>query len=239
VALLIVAAASAVVVGQQCARRPLTLLPAVGKLVIASAAAAATMALLGYAGGGELGNFGHVGVDQTTFAPAVFLWFVVIGGLTVAMAGGVTRRPRRAQAPSTTPEPTSGRKSASDARQNVELENDSGPEPSDEPDHEPEFEPAFADEPDAEPVFKAEPDPPSSPKRTFWRKSASGSRQNVDLDEDEPDDEEEPAPIVRLPPREANAHDFDDLPDPEDFEYIDDDDATPGPIGDQRRPADD
>ena len=94
VALLIVAAASAVVVGQQCARRPLTLLPAIGKLIIASAVAAATMALLGYAGGGELGNFGHVGVDQTTFGPAVFLWFVAIGGLTVAMTGGIARRPR-------------------------------------------------------------------------------------------------------------------------------------------------
>ena len=48
-----------------------------------------------------------------------------------------------------------------------------------------------------------------------------------------PDDE--PTPIIRtLPP------DFDDdLPDPEDLEYIDDDDATPGPTGDQRRPADD
>ena len=31
----------------------------------------------------------------------------------------------------------------------------------------------------------------------------------------------------------------DDLPDPEDFEYIDDDDATPGPIGDKSRRADD
>ena len=89
VALLIVAAASGVVVGQQCARRPLQLLPALGKLIIASAAAAATMALLGYAGGGQLGNFGHVGVDQATFGPAVFLWFVGIGGLTVAMAGGI------------------------------------------------------------------------------------------------------------------------------------------------------
>jgi hypothetical protein len=33
---------------------------------------------------------------------------------------------------------------------------------------------------------------------------------------------------------------FDDhLPDPEDLEYIDDDDATPGRTGDQSRPADD
>ena len=33
---------------------------------------------------------------------------------------------------------------------------------------------------------------------------------------------------------------FDDhLPDPEDLEYIDDDDATPGRTGDKGRPADD
>ena len=32
---------------------------------------------------------------------------------------------------------------------------------------------------------------------------------------------------------------MDDLPDPEDLEYIDDDDATPGPIADQTRPPDD
>jgi hypothetical protein len=59
--------------------------------------AAAVMAVLGYAGGGQLGNFGQVGVDQTTFGPAVFLWFVSIGGLTVAMTGGLTRRPKTAR----------------------------------------------------------------------------------------------------------------------------------------------
>jgi hypothetical protein len=97
VALLIVAAASAVAVGQQCARRPLPLLPALGKLIVAAAVAALAMALLGFAGGGRLGNFGDVGVDQATFAPAVFLWFVGIGGLTLAMSGGIARRPRRAK----------------------------------------------------------------------------------------------------------------------------------------------
>ena len=97
VALLIVAAASGVAVGQQCARRPLPLLPALGKLVVAAAVAAATMALLGYAGGGRLGNFGDVGVDQATFGPAVFLWFVGIGALTVAMSGGIARRPKPAK----------------------------------------------------------------------------------------------------------------------------------------------
>ena len=82
VALLIVAAASAVAVGQQCARRPLPLMPALGKLIVAAAGAASAMAVLGFAGGGRLGNFGDVGVDQVTFAPAVFLWFVGIGALT-------------------------------------------------------------------------------------------------------------------------------------------------------------
>jgi hypothetical protein len=53
------------------------------------------MALLGFAGGGQLGNFGDVGVDQSTFGPAVFLWFFVIGALTVLLTGGVRRRPKR------------------------------------------------------------------------------------------------------------------------------------------------
>jgi hypothetical protein len=99
VALLIVAAASAVAVGQQCARRPLTLPLAAAKLTVASALAAVVMALLGYAGGGKLGNFGDVGVDQATFGPAVFLWFIGIGGLTVAMTGGIARRPKPRPAP--------------------------------------------------------------------------------------------------------------------------------------------
>src|SRR5262249_47509969 len=106
VALLIVAAAAGVAVGQQCARRPLTLLPALGKLIVAAAIAALVMALLGYAGGGRLGNFGDVGVDQVTFRRAVFLWFVGIGALTVAMSGGIARRPKRAKpVPEPEPEP--------------------------------------------------------------------------------------------------------------------------------------
>ncbi|BCI55046.1 hypothetical protein NIIDNTM18_43240 [Mycolicibacterium litorale] len=107
VALLIIAAASAVAVGQQVARRPAPVHIAAAKLVVASTLAALTMALLGVAGGGRLGNFGEVGVDQTTFGPGVFLWFTVIGGLTVAMTGGIVRRPRRARvaAPEPGPEP--------------------------------------------------------------------------------------------------------------------------------------
>ena len=100
VALLIVAAASGVAVGQQCARRPLPLLPALGKLVVAAAVAALTMALVGYAGSGRLGNFGDVGVDQATFGPAIFVWFV---GHRCADGGDVGRY--RAQAAQAAPKP--------------------------------------------------------------------------------------------------------------------------------------
>lgn len=98
VALLIIGAASAVAVGQQCARHPLPLPLALAKVAVASLAAAVIMVVLGYAAGGELGNFGAVGVDQATFGPAVFLWFATIGALTVVMAGGVVRRPRKPKA---------------------------------------------------------------------------------------------------------------------------------------------
>jgi hypothetical protein len=62
------------------------------KLLVAAGCAALAMALLGYAGGGLLGNFGDIGVDQGTFGFAVFFWFAVVGALTVVMTGGVRRR---------------------------------------------------------------------------------------------------------------------------------------------------
>jgi hypothetical protein len=105
VALLIVAAAAGVAVGQQCARRPLPIVAASVKLVLAAALAAAVMALLGYAAGGRLGNFGDVGVDQQTFGPAVFLWLVAVGAVTVAMSGGVVPPRRRTPTPLPEPEP--------------------------------------------------------------------------------------------------------------------------------------
>ena len=95
VALMIIAAASAVALGQQCARRPLPLPAAAAKLVVATATGTAAMTLLAYAGSGPLGNFGDVGVDQATFAPAVFLWFTGIGALTVIMTGGIRPRVRK------------------------------------------------------------------------------------------------------------------------------------------------
>jgi hypothetical protein len=136
VALLIAAAVAGVAVGQQCARRPLPLGPALGKLVVAAAAAAVVMALLGYAGGGRLGNFGDVGVDHATFGPAVFVWLLGIGALTVAMTGGIARRPKVAE-----PE-------ADELRLEAE---DLDPGPVDEP----ELEPAFEPEPDLQPAFEA------------------------------------------------------------------------------------
>jgi Family of unknown function (DUF6350) len=105
VALLIVAAAAGVAVGQQCARHPLPIVAATLKLVLAAAVAAAVMALLGYAAGGRLGNFGDVGVDQQTFGPAVFLWLFAVGAVTVAMSGGVVPPRRRRPAPQQEPEP--------------------------------------------------------------------------------------------------------------------------------------
>jgi hypothetical protein len=123
VALLIVAAASGVAVGQQCARRPLAPLAAVAKLVVAALVAALAMALLGYAGGGRLGNFGDVGVDQVTFGPAVFLWFVGIGALTVFMSGGIARRPKRSKP---APEPEA------EAQPEIESEPVAEPDPDNE-----------------------------------------------------------------------------------------------------------
>lgn len=141
VALLIVGAASAVAVGQQCARRPLPIGAATGKLLVASALAAVTMALAGFAGGGRLGNFGSVGVDQATFAPAVFLWFVGIGGLTVAMSGGLTRKPRPVAAPKPEPEPVAPQP-VPEAEKEPETDVvDEDVVAFDEPDPEPELEP--------------------------------------------------------------------------------------------------
>ena len=106
VALLIVAAVSAVALGQQCARRAAPWPIAAAKLAVAALVAALSMALLGYAGGGRLGNFGDVGVDQVTFGPAVLLWFLSIGGLTVVMAGGLVPRPKKVKpVPTPAPEP--------------------------------------------------------------------------------------------------------------------------------------
>jgi Family of unknown function (DUF6350) len=95
VALLIVGASSGVAVGQQCARHPLPVVPALAKLLVAAVTGALAMSLVAYAGSGRLGNFGHVGVDQGALVMGVFFWFAVVGWVTVVMAGGIRRRPRR------------------------------------------------------------------------------------------------------------------------------------------------
>ncbi len=95
VALLIVGASAGVALGQQCARRPLPMFSAMAKLGVAALLAAVLVAVLGYAGSGQLGNFGSVGIDQGTFGFAVFLWFAAVGWVTVVMAGGIRYRPRR------------------------------------------------------------------------------------------------------------------------------------------------
>jgi Family of unknown function (DUF6350) len=105
VALLIVGASSGVAVGQQCARRPLPLVPALGKLLVAAAAGALAMSLLALGGGGRLGNFGEVGVDQGALLIGVLFWFAVVGWVTVVMTGGIGRRPRRPRARSTSAPP--------------------------------------------------------------------------------------------------------------------------------------
>ncbi len=172
VALLIVAAVAAVALGQQCARRPVPLPAAAAKLTVAAALAAAVMALLGYAGGGRLGNFGDVGVDQVTFGPAVFLWFVSIGGLTVAMAGGLARLPKPAKPvaapePDPDPEPDDVVTVVFGDPEGLEMiaepdepEPIAEPVPSDQPPLDAEFDPGF----DPEDHFLADGDPAEKPR---------------------------------------------------------------------------
>jgi hypothetical protein len=209
VALLIVAAASAVAVGQQCARRPLPLPEAAAKLVVAAALAAAVMAVLGYAGGGQLGNFGQVGVDQTTFGPAVFLWFVSIGGLTVAMTGGLTRRPKtaRAPAPMVTDEPLADEPLVE------------GP-PIDEP-------------PIGEPVVPG----PDVFESDDYIEAEIVEPDDVEEFEDVPDEPEPAAPVIEAS-RIVRDDDLDDDPE-EHFVTDHDEISEPGAAnGEARRPAD-
>jgi hypothetical protein len=151
VALLIVGASSGVAVGQQCARRPLPLVPALGKLLAASVAGALAMSLLAYGGSGRLGNFGEVGVDQGALVVGTFFWFAVVGWVTVIMAGGVGRRRRRPK-----PKPAPAPPAAEEPADFAELFD----EPEDEP-------VGDSDEEDGE-AFEAHDDassPPDEPER--------------------------------------------------------------------------
>ncbi|EIC69579.1 hypothetical protein S7W_09839 [Mycobacteroides abscessus M94] len=92
---MIIGAVSGVAVGQQCARHPVPWPTAIHKVVTAALLAATFLAIVGKLAGGQLGNFGRLGIDQGTFGPGVFFWFLVIGLLTVFMLGGATRLPAR------------------------------------------------------------------------------------------------------------------------------------------------
>ena len=83
----------------------------------------------------------------------------------------------------------------------------------------------------------AEPDPDGEPE-TDLELDAEPEDELADPTRKSWTPRTEPARLC-TPRAEANVPDLDDLPDPEDLAYIDDDDATPGPTGDQRRPADD
>ena len=114
------------------------------------------MALLGFAGGGALGNFGDVGVDQATFAPAVFLWFAGIGALTVAMAGGIRARVRRPKGVAVTAD--SDIEADTEAEAGITEATATGDEPVEPADTEPETgEHATDSDADFEPVFDDEP----------------------------------------------------------------------------------
>jgi uncharacterized protein DUF6350 len=154
VALLIVGASSGVAVGQQCAQRPLPIRAAMGKVLAAAGLAALTMALLGYAGGGRLGNFGDVGVDQDTFGFAVFLWFVIVGAITVVMAGGISRQPRASK-----PAPASRAPTKPAAEPRAPGETAAGPEG-----HDPVVRGAMADVDDPPASESAESDGPAPPR---------------------------------------------------------------------------
>lgn len=256
VALLIAAAAAAVVVGQQCARRPLPLPEATAKLATAAALGAVVMALLGYAGGGRLGNFGNVGVDQTTFGPAVFVWFAAIGALTVAMSGGIARRNKTKPVAATAPP-------AADVEPEAEpqtVPSDAEVEPEVEPGYEEFLEADVPDEPEVrEEVVEeilaeiVDDDEPRQRARKVFAEPVDSPRGDrfeqpfeapVDQPFDEPfaEPEERPAPAaVRAAPRDV--FDFDD--DPEAHYFADDDAGTdtgrsdPHPTSDEPRRSSD
>ncbi|WP_100466821.1 DUF6350 family protein [Mycobacteroides abscessus] len=154
VALMIIGAASGVAVGQQCARHPVPWPTAIHKVVTAALLAATFLAIVGKLAGGQLGNFGRLGIDQGTFGPGVFFWFLVIGLLTVFMLGGATRLPARTRR---------------------------DPEPAPEPEMDPE--PAPAPEMDPEPAPAPEPDPEPAPEPEPQREPEPESEPEADTDE--------------------------------------------------------
>ena len=96
-----------------------------------------------------------VGVDQSTFGPAVFLWFFVIGALTVLLTGGVRRRPKRVKPVAPVEEPLFDE----DVEDDDEALTTPIPDVAAESDVEP------VPEPEPEPEDEPEPAPPPKPVR--------------------------------------------------------------------------
>ncbi|YCU71882.1 cell division protein PerM [Mycobacteroides abscessus] len=150
VALMIIGAVSGVAVGQQCARHPVPWPTAIHKVVTAVLLAATFLAIVGKLAGGQLGNFGRLGIDQGTFGPGVFFWFLVIGLLTVFMLGGATRLPARTRRdPEPAPEP--------------EMDPEPAPAPEPDPEPAPEPEPQREPEPESEPEADTDEGPEIDP----------------------------------------------------------------------------
>ena len=214
VALLIIGAVSGVAIGQQCARHPLPFGLAFAKLAVASLTAAVGLALLALAGSGQLGNFGHVGVDQATFGPWVFFWSFVIGGMTVVMAGGVSRRPSL---------PTMPRRPPAPAAPAYDPFADNPPDESDDPLE------VFDGLPDEAEVLLDDDGPPDEPDDVAGGSEPLPPEPEPDLGgPPEPDEAEQPAPP---PPPVKPAPDVDDV---EDLMFVDADidaDGPPGPAG--------
>jgi Family of unknown function (DUF6350) len=199
VALLIIGAAAGVAVGQQCARRPLPVAQAVPKLAAAALFAAAAMALLGFAGGGQLGNFGAVGVDQATFAPAVFLWFFAVGAVTVVMSGGLRRAPKRVKA---SPEPATAPLQLAGAVATPEVFTDSAAD-------------------DADPPTRPLGEPSAKPPETLLGEPAADISEAPYLDPFEEPHFDQPPDVAERKPVDYAA--LADLPDAEDLLDADND----------------
>jgi hypothetical protein len=216
VALMIVAAASAVAVGQQCAYRPLPLPEAAAKLVVAAGLAAVAMAVLGHVAGGRLGNFGDVGVDQATFGPAVFLWFVVVGGLTVAMTGGITPRLKaRPAVAATEPESAADLEPDADRASDSARESEAGAASEPEPEVDVEREPEVEVEPEGDVEIGADAEP--EPVEPHIETEPPQSRRDVEADA-----KAQPRPAAEIVADRRPRMDLDD--DPEAHFVVDDDD---------------
>lgn len=193
VGLLIVGAAAGVAFGQQCARLPLPLPLAIPKLAVSALLAAVMMVVLAWAGGGALGNFGQLGVDLVTLVLGVLFWFLVIGGMTLFVAGGVSGGMRDAGVSKPAP-----------ADRPVMAENDGRLRP----------ERTLDDEEMPEPERQRVPEPEPEPER---EQESELAHEPVPRD---PEPESEPRRPAPVPPPVRPAPDVDDV---EDLMFVDDD----------------